>query len=192
MDIDTSVNVLKNIILKLYDSHKLEDEDEYIEYNFLEYNFIYDDNSEIQIDIFCKFFLDRIILNVINYNYFFDDDYNHLLHISIQDVNDTNREEKLDKFFKIIYNLNVNYSYSKIIDKLVLNSEKHEIENEMFARSFLKHTNIDECCVCNDQNIVLTNCKHNLCRICYYKIKKHILCTLCPICRTCLECNKHI
>ena len=190
MDLDNSVNILKNIILKLYDESKLEDENSYFEYNFLEYKFIYDNSSAIQIDLFCKFFVDRIILNAINYNYFNDDDYNHLLHISICDVNDTNREEKIVDFFKIIYNLNSDYTYSKIVDKLVLNSEKHDLENEILAKSFLKHSMINECSVCNEQNSILTKCNHNLCRICHFKIKRLIICPLCPICRSCLDCNE--
>ena len=70
-------------------------------------------------------------------------------------------------------------------------SEKDEIEDEIFAKMFLKHSEINECSVCMEKNVVITQCGHNLCRICFDKIKKIDTCTTCPICRSCLNCQGH-
>jgi len=191
MELEKSVNILKNRILKMYEETILIDENTYIEYNFLEYEFSYDNTNVLKFDIFCKFFTDRFILNAINYNYAEDENYNHLLHISFLDINEENMDEKLIEFLKVIYNLNKDYTYSKITDNLILITEKNDIENEIFAKMFLKHTEINDCSVCMEKNTVLTNCGHNLCRLCYEKIKKPSCCTLCPICRNCLNCNEH-
>ena len=102
-----------------------------------------------------------------------------------------NIKKKLELFLKNIYNLNKDYVYSKITDNLVFISEKDEIEDEIFAKMFLKHSEINECSVCMEKNVVITQCGHNLCRICFDKIKKIDTCTTCPICRSCLNCQGH-
>lgn len=187
MDLEKSVDILKNCILKMYDEVDLLDENSYFEYNFTDYEFSYDNNI-FKFDIFCKFFNDRFVMNAVNYEYSSSADFNILLHISFLDI-DTDIEEKLEIFLKNIYNLNKNYVYSKITDNLVSISEKNDIENEIFAKMFLKHTEINDCSVCMEKNVVITDCGHNLCRICFDKMKKKDSCTLCPICRKCLYCS---
>lgn len=190
MNLDKSVEIIKDKILGLYDEEIFSNNEDFIEYNFIDYDFIYDINNTLKIDIFCKFFRNRFVLNGVNYNYSENEDesYNHLLNIVMLSINDNNREDKLIIFLKTIYNLNTDYVYSKIVDKLIIKDERDDIENEIIAKMFLKHTEINDCSVCTEPNNVLTKCNHNLCRLCFQKIKKLISCPLCPICRACLEC----
>ncbi len=61
--------------------------------------------------------------------------------------------------------------YSKITDKVYETDLKLlNDEEKRNALNFICNKKIEECCVCNDLNVVKTHCKHNLCRLCYKKI----------------------
>lgn len=100
--------------------------------------------------------------------------------------------ENIDKLFqeivKYIYDIPNNYTYSKLLDQLILNLKVKEKEEYVTALNVITHKPTTNCGVCYDINSVLTDCNHNLCRECYYNIKKksnkYSSCQKCPICRT--------
>jgi hypothetical protein len=79
-----------------------------------------------------------------------------------------------------------NYQYSKIINEII---EKKDVDNQekfhLAKYKLLKNKDMEKCCVCYDLNSIFTLCKHNLCLLCYSKIKNQNLNTIiiCPICR---------
>jgi hypothetical protein len=71
----------------------------------------------------------------------------------------------------LLYDFRDKYNYSKIIDRFELNTNIEYEEKKRFSFTRLCYNKkIDTCCVCYDTNIVITNCSHNLCRICYENI----------------------
>lgn len=101
-------------------------------------------------------------------------------------------KDKLLDLIKFLFDFRKNYSYSKILDKIIPN-ETFEFEEKKKTAiiNFTTLKPVDKCCVCLEYNIVLTPCKHNLCRVCYYNIKIQFDdidddikgYKLCPLCR---------
>jgi hypothetical protein len=105
--------------------------------------------------------------------------------------NKNNILEMVDFLFKF----RKDYSYSKIIDRIIKKDDVERLENRCLAiYQFSKNKEMDKCCVCFDANIVLTKCRHNLCRLCFENIKYELEYDdiyedemnykLCPMCRT--------
>jgi hypothetical protein len=78
-----------------------------------------------------------------------------------------------------------NYQYSKIIDEIIEKNDVDELEKFHLAKyKLLKNKDMEKCCVCYDLNSNLTSCKHNLCLLCYYKMKnQNLSMIICPMCR---------
>lgn len=116
------------------------------------------------------------------------DSYKELFSKSFSDVED------ILKFLLNIFRRE--YKYSKITDlieskKLISTHEKLFISKKILCANVEKENMT--CTVCFDINSVFTDCKHNLCRICYDKLKftsyydeddeEEINGKQCPICR---------
>lgn len=84
------------------------------------------------------------------------------------------------------------YLYSKILDQIDSEDKIKQKEKLFRAYSILcKNNSIEDCCVCFEENKVLTDCNHSVCRTCYNNIKytkigngfyEH-LGKSCPLCR---------
>jgi hypothetical protein len=151
-----------------------------ISYNI--YNYRHNDNLRLDIftDIFKKkisVFINIFTETLITKTYYFNQD---------------NMLDIFCEYIEFVYNLKKNYTYSKILDTLILNDKFLNEEKKIISLTFIKHDIIDDCCVCMDKNTVLTKCGHNLCRVCHSKIlfegnirkKQHEL--SCPMCRECI------
>ena len=82
-------------------------------------------------------------------------------------------------------------NYSKILDEIVMKhdvGDKSEVlEKRMISSGYLFKNPVQQCIVCYDYNMVLTKCKHNLCRICFDSMYKKV-CDMdpliqCPVCK---------
>ena len=78
-----------------------------------------------------------------------------------------------------------NYQYSKIMNEIIEKNDTEELEKFHIAKyKLLKNKDMEKCCVCYDLNSNLTVCKHNLCLLCYYKMKgQNLSVMMCPMCR---------
>jgi hypothetical protein len=93
----------------------------------------------------------------------------------------------------LLHDFRDTYCYSKLIDKIYPIKVIKEKERLTMAYTKLCKKKLpDTCCVCMDYNKVITKCNHNLCRICYKKLKTIIIettyeddleCKECPLCR---------
>lgn len=99
---------------------------------------------------------------------------------------------KIEDLVSFLFNdFRKDYAYSKILDKIELKTELKDKEKTKYSYYFLcENKKMDKCCVCYDYNLVVTNCGHNLCRICYNNIKEIIdedndyqPTKYCPMCR---------
>ena len=113
---------------------------------------------------------------------------NKILLSNIHKIDEENIEHTFQEIVRYIFHIPNKYKYSKLLDELVLNTELERKEEYITAVSIITHEPINNCSVCYDENSVLTDCNHNLCRECYYNIKKKLSKNLsfpkCPICRT--------
>ena len=86
------------------------------------------------------------------------------------------------------------YEYSKVLDEIHLKENIRIKENTLKAYSMLCQNSLPESCsVCMEHNKVLTECNHNVCRICYanlpYTKIQNLFSTSthlgkrCPLCR---------
>ena len=163
--------------------------DEMMSENILIFNY---ELNGLEVEIVLKFFKDndKIFINT-HYN----NDYTYLDNedaVKIDLKFRTKKEFKKDKLkelLEMIYELKNTHFYSKILDEIIDKNSKDELVYK--SKFFLNSKEIEECCVCNEKNTVLTECGHNLCRICY--IKCAVLCececpthgkiVYCPLCR---------
>lgn len=88
----------------------------------------------------------------------------------------------------LLCDMRKNYVYSKILNFIISKDRIVEDEKNMLAEIILcDNSKIDKCCVCYDINSIYTKCEHNLCRMCYYKIKYTASYPIerkcCPMCR---------
>jgi hypothetical protein len=84
------------------------------------------------------------------------------------------------KVLQYIYKMREKFIYSKITDSFLLKEEKAKIEKLELSLIKLCHKDeLDDCSVCYEKNVVITYCKHNLCRICLQNLQNY----MCPICR---------
>ena len=152
-----------------------------IYYNILNYNFAHNLSLDIIIiiskkDIFVRIKLFTEILLTKNFTF-----------------NDDNMLNIFSEVIDYIYNIRKQYTYSKLLDTLILNDNFLKEERRIKSLMFIKDETFDECCVCMEKNTVLTNCGHNLCRSCHSQIlfknkiinnKQHQF--SCPMCRQCI------
>jgi hypothetical protein len=99
------------------------------------------------------------------------------------------KKDKIKELLGVIHDLKNTHFYSKILDAIIDKNSKDELVCK--SKFFLVSKEIEECCVCYEKNTVLTECGHNLCRICY--IKCAVLCDCecpthakivnCPLCK---------
>ena len=90
---------------------------------------------------------------------------------------------------EFLTNFRVNYTFSKILDKLILKKNIVE-EDKLNLFLFVEADPYKEtfCCVCNETSLTFTICKHNLCRICFSSIEieneyDQNYWKKCPLCR---------
>ena len=166
------VNIIKEHIL-----NKIKDTNFAVGYNFSEfsgkkYNF---NGIEISIDI--KFFDENVFLIVRSQLY----SVNRILLELKYNYVEEELEDTIEKIIHDVYNLKNDYVYSKTLDKIYPKKDKDLFENLYKAELFINHRidEISECCVCYEENTVITNCNHNLCRKCHSTLTVKI----CPICR---------
>lgn len=102
-----------------------------------------------------------------------DDEYNEFVIFRTE----TNYDGKClknirDVFEFLLFHFRSEYKYSKITDKFELKDKIEYEEKLKFSFKRLCENKImDTCCVCYEYNNVYTTCNHNLCRLCYEKIK---------------------
>jgi hypothetical protein len=107
----------------------------------------------------------------------------------VSDENIIDEEGKLIDVLKKIHKIKDIYTYSKLIDSIILKEELEEKEKLKKATNWLVHSETQECCVCNDEinENLKTACNHLICRICIEQVKDK-----CPICRKDFsELNEH-
>ena len=75
------------------------------------------------------------------------------------------------------------YTYSKLVDDIILKKEQKEIEEIEKCNNYICNKNKYECCVCFDEmsRFCKTPCDHYICRMCINKLKPK----KCPMCRKC-------
>lgn len=90
--------------------------------------------------------------------------------------------ERILKF--LLFDFRQKYIYSKIIDEIIPIETKDIIEKKQIAKYILVDNYfIENCCVCLENNVNYTKCKHNLCRLCKINIINTGANKCCPICR---------
>jgi hypothetical protein len=109
--------------------------------------------------------------------------------------------DSIDNMLKFLLNIfREEYKYSKITD-YIENKNELEKKEKLFISKKILCKNVDKedmvCSVCFDVNSIFTDCNHNLCRICYEKIKsityfdedeeEEVNGKQCPICRKFIE-----
>ena len=102
-------------------------------------------------------------------------------------------KDNLIDMINFLFSFRKKFAYSKIVDKIVSKDLFETEEKKCIALiNFTTEKEVEKCCVCLDYNTVLTMCNHNLCRICYHKIKNEIeddedsdylTYKICPLCR---------
>lgn len=171
-----------NIITEHCNSHS------YKIFTIEEYNF---DELEINVQIEKSRFTDNFQVVLLAKTYM-NDDYsyefcimNFLDHKIFTDIKEI--------VYFLLKDFRKNFMYSKLLDEIHLKNEIEKKEKITKAYSVLcKNKMPDTCCVCLEYNKLITRCNHNVCRICYNKIKKltieivnnnEIKVKSCPLCR---------
>ena len=178
--IDLDLELSQDIILKdILHKFTLINWDVNCHFEYYINNYKLSDN--IEFNIITKFFINRILL-IVEFN-------TKDLLIDNFFLNDENKHDKIKEYIKFIYDIKNNYSYSKILDCLILKDKQDSEESIMIAKMFIAHNTITNCCVCMEKNIVMTKCMHNLCRTCDSEILKKAKLyngpyVKCPMCRT--------
>jgi hypothetical protein len=111
-------------------------------------------------------------------------------------LNDTEKEDVFETIEELITFLfedfRDKYAYSKVLDEIHLKENIHIKEKTLKAYSMLCQNSLPECCcVCMEYNKVLTECNHNVCRVCYASLPYTKIANLlyeyvgkkCPLCR---------
>jgi hypothetical protein len=195
MNLSKAISIIKDEINRKYDNYDYDN----ITYSYFEYNLKEYQIENLTVDVCLKFFKKRIIMNIIS-SKTFDSDPLYTMASSLKDGKDKDEIKKildreLDDILTFVYNIKNNLVYSKLLDQLVDKENKFKKEEEILAKNFLKHHEVDTCCVCMEQNIIKTFCNHNLCKECFSKIRNEQECEYeelhikCPICRQCLVCE---
>lgn len=112
----------------------------------------------------------------------------HLVNSNFKNIEDTLL------YLNKIFNKEGYLIYSKMLDKIFDNEDKLINSNKTEIAKNIIVNNILECCVCNENNNVLTKCGHNLCRYCFSKMYKINECCenrnhnidkiCCPLCKS--------
>jgi hypothetical protein len=90
--------------------------------------------------------------------------------------------ERILKF--LLFDFRQKHIYSKIKDEIIPIETKDVIEKKQIAKYILvDNYYIENCCVCLENNVNYTKCKHNLCRLCKINIINTGVNKCCPICR---------
>ena len=176
-----------DILVKFHENNW--EQNSYLYYSFGSYNFV----EFLDINITLKITLEKLTLSIQMEGY---RPYtsNSWIAKSVNLINNVDDgfddiEKKVIEILDFVYNFKFDYKYSKLLDKIL--SKKDILEKEKMHRSFMyiKHKDIENCSVCMDENKVTTPCGHNLCRDCFYKIRKKNDHPLCPLCRECMVCQ---
>jgi len=180
-----SVSIITDEIFKMYKKFNYDDL-EFFEYNFYDYKF----SETFTFDIIISIFQKKIRVSITNTNISNGELEDCLLSQVLFNKNDEEIIENIKILLNKIYNLKNIFCYSKILDSLI-SKEKIEYQEKLYlAKNFISHNYIDTCCVCLEQNIILTPCDHNLCKVCYFEINKELH-AKCPMCRMCLSCLRY-
>ena len=172
INFETASTILLDDIKSKYDEldHK---EKCSFEYNTYSYKF-----NDIIVDIFSIIYEEKIIIRIILEQ--------EVLLTKVIQMDSKNVIEKIKEYIYYLYNLSSNYTYSRILDSLVLKELQEKEEKKVIAKMFIKHDKVEDCCVCMELNTIITKCGHNLCRPCLSKMYKNNKHVNCPLCRKCL------
>lgn len=78
--------------------------------------------------------------------------------------------------------------YCRINDMIYVD-EEHYNRRKLDATAALIITNqLEECSVCKEFNSIKTICKHNLCRLCFWKCCKKTFCETCEVFEMVIDC----
>lgn len=96
-----------------------------------------------------------------------------------------NSVEVIESILKfLLFDFRHKHVYSKITDEILPVENKEMIEKKQIAKYILVDNYfIENCCVCMENNVHYTKCKHNLCRLCKITIINSSVNKCCPICR---------
>jgi hypothetical protein len=171
MNLEKSISILKDDIIKEYDKVKNRNRNKALYYNLYDYYFN---------DIFPNMHLSIFVTHfTYGFNLLKDPDSRFRL-ICYSDIHhNKNLGDKISEMLVMIYNLKNDYEYSKVLDEFLIKKDKCEVENTHLAKLFITHQKINDCVVCYDPNTVKTTCEHSLCRECLFKLTKNE----CPMCK---------
>lgn len=156
------------------------------EYHFLEYDF---NDLMLNIIIFFDDMIDTsdetytFILSSVIYTTKFYEKHHVVLH---KEFSNYDIELIIKEIVSFLYlEFRQKFKYSKIMDEIIEKKNADELEKFYLAKhKLLKNKDMEKCCVCYDLNSNLTSCKHNLCLLCYFTMKKQFISAIqCPICR---------
>ena len=124
----------------------------------------------------------RIGLNVIlqnNKDYLTDDYY--LQNISIDDCNFDSEDDTKNYIYNVLFYAHIVINYFKFNPLLKYIYPEEDVNNliklqKAHIKLFGKY---NECCVCTDETVTCTKCRHYICQKCYIKLERKI----CPMCR---------
>ena len=105
-----------------------------------------------------------------------------LQHIYFINVNYANKVEFTNYIFNILFYAYIICSQFKFNPLLMYLYHKDDLDTliEIRKRNIRLFNNDENCCVCNEQTITKTICKHTICQACFSSlIEKR-----CPLCRT--------
>ena len=166
MNIEKSIEIISEFILVKFHENDW-DKNSFIIYKFNNYKI---DNVNYciefvlgSLELEIKGYLDTKIVLYKRYNIKDDDDIHKIV----------------TEYIKFVYEIAVNYKYSKILDFLILKNDIKKKEELKLAVNMLTHHQMQNCCVCYDPNSVFTDCNHSICRECLSSLKTK----RCPMCR---------
>lgn len=164
----------------------------------------FDNNQRNSVYLFKDFLFDGLtIIILLGYHETIDDENitmickcekyckNMMNSLYLKKFNKNNLIELIDFLFEF----RTKYTYSRIIDRIIKKDDLEKSEKRCLAiYQFSKNKEMDKCCVCFETNVVITKCRHNLCRVCFENIKYELETDdiyedemnykLCPMCRT--------
>ena len=153
----------------------------------------FETNAELEFDLYYELICDiyicshegeiHLVLQVKNYNCKID--------ACTELINETfTTIDQALSYLNSIFDENGSIRYSKITDHIYENTDEQKHFEKLKTAKLCLINKLEECCICNDLNIVLTKCGHNLCRYCFSKMYKlencceeHAKKVLCPLCK---------
>lgn len=193
MDIEQRRNTYKEYLDNFFKENNCHDKDATIEFPFpwkLEDNkFSFDINAKIIMFPSSNVKILNIYGDFINYTNTCNDEVFKESSILSKHYHKGKYETSLliEDIIVFFLNFRRKYTYSKILDEIILKSEI--VQKEKMSFFFFKESDPfreTTCCVCADDNLIFTKCNHNLCRICFSSLQSENndeFSRKCPLCR---------